>query len=65
VKELKRSVVYKIEDDVLESFNIIDKDNDLNKSQWIERKIKEYLEEATANDKLFYVSQLETKNKEK
>lgn len=35
------------------------------KSQWIERKIKEYLEEANANDKLFYVSQLETKNKER
>jgi len=62
---LKCPVEYKIEDDVLESFNKIAKGNALNKSQWIENKIKEYSVEAKANDKLFYVRQLESKNKKK
>ena len=62
VRELKKPVEYKIDDEVLVAFNKLANENVLNKSQWIGNKIKEYLKEAKENDKLFYITQLETKN---
>jgi hypothetical protein len=42
---VKKPVGYKVEDTVLEDFNKKAKDNALNKSQWLENKMKEYLKE--------------------
>ena len=43
----KKSVTYKIDPIVLINFNTKAKDNAINKSQWIEIKMKEYLKEVS------------------
>lgn len=41
----KKPVSYKITDTVLEAFNKKAKENALNKSQWINNKMEEYVDE--------------------
>lgn len=41
----KKSAAYLVDKEVLEQFNKIAKENALNKSKWIENKMKEYVTE--------------------
>ena len=43
----KKAVGYKVEDTILEEFNKKAKENALNKSQWLENKMKEFIQEVT------------------
>lgn len=40
----KKSVTYKVDNKIVEQFNISAKENALNKSQWLENKMKEFIE---------------------
>jgi len=42
---IKKTVSYKVDHDVLIIFNQLAKDKAINKSQWLENKMKEYIKE--------------------
>lgn len=41
----KKTVSYKIDKDIVEEFNKTAKEKAINKSQWIENKMKEFIKE--------------------
>lgn len=49
---MKKMVTFTIDENILSNFNLFSKENAINKSVWVENKIKELLEEAE-NEKEF------------
>lgn len=49
---MKKMVTFTIDENILSNFNLFSKENAINKSVWVENKIKELLEEAE-NEKKF------------
>jgi len=48
-KDNRKPVAYKVDEDVLKEFNEKAKEKAINKSQWLENRMKEFIKEANKN----------------